>query len=100
MLAGKGEMLDQIVTTEAAAELQSEAVAMAAWVVMEKQPAYPGKVIARLTAGQPTAYLMVADTLAELRAALPSRLERSDRMPADPEEVVEIWFADTEDRSP
>jgi hypothetical protein len=35
------------------------------------------------------------DTLAEIHAALPPNLVRSDRQPANPPKVVEIWFADT-----
>jgi hypothetical protein len=36
---------------------------------------------------------MLADTLAGIQAMLPPGLVRSERMPADPPEVVEIWFA-------
>ena len=37
--------------------------------------------------------LLLAGTLAEIHAALPPHLMRSDRQPADPPEVVEVWFA-------
>jgi hypothetical protein len=35
---------------------------------------------------------MLADTLAGLHAQLPTGLARADRQPADPPEVVEVWF--------
>ena len=58
-------------------------------------PAYPERYAARLlTSGRaPSPYLMLADTLAEVQAMLPPGLVRSGRMPADPPDVVEIWFA-------
>ncbi len=62
------------------------------WVVMKDPPDYPGKVIARLVTETQTPYVLVADTLAEIHAALPARLARSERQPADLPEVVEIWF--------
>jgi hypothetical protein len=40
-------------------------------------------------------YVLVADTLAEIHAALAPNLVSKDRQPANPPEVVEIWFADT-----
>jgi hypothetical protein len=39
----------------------------------------------------PTPYVMLADTLDEIRAALPPGLHHSDRTPADPERLVELW---------
>jgi hypothetical protein len=42
----------------------------------------------------PSPYLLVADTLAEIHAALPPNLVRTDRQPVSPPEVIEIWFAD------
>ena len=48
-----------------------------------------------LTSGPvPSPYLLLADTLTGIRAMLPPGLVRSERMPADPPEVVEIWFAE------
>ena len=41
----------------------------------------------------PSPHLLVADTLAEMHAQLPPYLVRMERQPADPPEVVEIWFA-------
>jgi hypothetical protein len=40
----------------------------------------------------PSPYVLVADTLAEIHAQLPPHLVRAGRQPADPPEVVEIWF--------
>ncbi len=58
-------------------------------------PAYPERYAARLvTSGRtPSPYLLLADTLAGVREQLPAGLTRSERMPVDPPEVVEIWFA-------
>jgi hypothetical protein len=36
---------------------------------------------------------MLADTLAGIQGMLPPGLVRSERQPADPPEMVEIWFA-------
>jgi hypothetical protein len=39
-------------------------------------------------------YILVADTLAEVQAALPHGLKRSTRQPAELPDVVEVWFAE------
>jgi hypothetical protein len=44
--------------------------------------------------GAPSPYLLLADSLAGIRDQLPPGLVRSERMPGDPPEVVEIWFAE------
>ena len=69
--------------------------ALVAWAVLWDLPAYPGRYAARLlTSGQaPSPYLMLADTLAGIQAMLPPGMTRSERMPVDPPEVTEIWFA-------
>jgi len=41
----------------------------------------------------PSPYLLLADSLAGIQEQLPAGLTRSERMPVDPPEVVEIWFA-------
>jgi hypothetical protein len=87
-------MLDQIVTPEIARQLHEEALrtrGMAVWIVMEDQAAYPDKLMARLTTTEPTTYVLLADTLAEMRAALPPGMHRSDRTPADPVGLLELW---------
>jgi len=89
-----GAMLDQIVTPETARELHGEALrtrGMAVWIVMQDQPAYPGKLMARLATMETTPYVLLADTLDEMRAALPPGMYRSDRTPADPAGLVELW---------
>jgi hypothetical protein len=70
--------------------------ALVAWVVLWDLPAYPDRNAARLaTSGSASSpYLMLADTLAGVQEMLPPGLVRSERMPADPPEVVEIWFAE------
>ena len=69
--------------------------ALVAWVVLWDLPAYPERFATRLvTSGPaPSPYLLLAETLGDLRAMLPLGLVRSERMPADPPEVVEVWFA-------
>jgi hypothetical protein len=63
-----------------------------AWIVMRDLPEYPRLFVARLVADVPTPYALVGHTLAELRAQLPPGLERVERQPADPANVVEVWF--------
>ena len=54
---------------------------------------YPERYAARLATSTASPYLMLADTLAGIRAMLPPGLVWSERQYADPPEVVEIWFA-------
>jgi hypothetical protein len=87
-------MLDQIVTPEIARQLREEALrtrGMAVWIVMDDWVAYPGKLMARLATMQTTRYVLLADTLDGMRAALPPGMYRSDRTPADPAGLVELW---------
>jgi hypothetical protein len=67
--------------------------AVVAWVVMWDAPGYPNQVIARLATKRLSPYVLVADTLAGVQEQLPSGLVRAEQQPADPPEVVEIWFA-------
>jgi len=67
--------------------------ALVAWIVLWDLPAYPERYAARLATGSASSYLLLADTLAGVQAMLPPGLVRSGRMPGDPPEVVEIWFA-------
>jgi hypothetical protein len=60
---------------------------------MRDPPDYPGKVTARLVTDILAFYVLVADTLADVRAQLPPMLDRSERQPTDLPEVVEIWFS-------
>ena len=66
--------------------------ALVGWVVTRDPPGYPDRVVARLVTETPSPYVLVADTLAEIHAQLPPFLARAERQPADPPEVVEIWF--------
>ena len=89
---------DQIIDDAMARALHADACrdhALVAWVVLWDLPAYPERYAARLaTSGSPPSpYLLLAETLASIRAMLPAGLVLSERMPADPPEVVEIWFA-------
>jgi hypothetical protein len=89
---------DQLIDATMARALHADACrdhALVAWVVLWDLPTYPERFAARLvTSGQvPSPYLLLADTLADIQAILPPGLVRSGRMPVDPPEVVEIWFA-------
>jgi hypothetical protein len=89
---------DQLIDTAMALALHADACrdhALVAWAVLWDLPAYPDRYAARLvTSGQGMLpYLLLADSLAGIREMLPPGLVRSERMPADPPEVVEIWFA-------
>jgi hypothetical protein len=85
----------QIVDIMMARSLQEDAARnhpLFAWIVMDDVPEYLGAVVARLVTDAPTPYILIAQTLAEIHANLPSGLVRSERQPSDPLEVVEIWF--------
>jgi hypothetical protein len=66
---------------------------LVAWVVLWDLPAYPERYAARLATSTASPYLLLAETLAEIRAMPPPGLVWSERQYADPPEVVEIWFA-------
>ena len=90
---------DQLVDPTMARSLHADACrehALVAWAVLWDLPAYPDRYAARLvSSGQGMLpYLLLADSLAGIREMLPPGMKRSDRMPADPPEVVEIWFAE------
>ena len=87
---------DQVIDPATARALQidvARAHALSGWIVMRDPPDYPNKFAARLVAARPTPYVLLADSLDGLRAMLPPRLVRTDRQPAEPPEVVEVWFA-------
>ncbi len=89
---------DQIIDVAMARSLHADACrnhAAVAWAVFRDLPAYPDQYAARLATSGAAAspYLLLADSLPGIRAMLPSGLVRSERMPVDPPEVVEIWFA-------
>jgi hypothetical protein len=87
-------MGDHVITPEMATTLHAEAVQrreLPAWIVFRDEPNYPGKVIARLATDTPTAYVLAADTLAELRLILPRGLRVTKRHSVDPPEILEMW---------
>src|SRR4051812_39525365 len=89
---------DQLIDATMARALHAEACrthAIVAWVVMWDLPAHSNRCAARLVTSGQTAwpYLLLADTLAGIQAMLPPGLVRSERMPVDPPDVMEIWFA-------
>ena len=86
---------DQIIDAAMAQSIQADAERthpLLAWIVMRDEEAYPGEFLARLVTDGVTPYVLLADTLGGLHAQLPPGLDRSDRQPSDPPEVVEIWF--------
>lgn len=89
--------MDQIIDRNTARGLQDDAArvhGVVGWVVSQDPPAHPGRALmARLITTMPTPYILLADTLANLRAMLPAGLERSDPQPRDPPDVLEIWFS-------
>jgi hypothetical protein len=86
---------DQIIDEAMARSVQANAARThphSTWVVTRDEGTYRGKFVARLVTNAPTAYVLLADTLGELHVQLPPGTRWSDRQPADPPEVVEIWF--------
>jgi hypothetical protein len=85
---------DQLIDVDMARSLHADACrghALVAWVVLWDLPTYPERFAARLATGcQALSYLLLADTLAGIQERLPPGLVRSERMPVDPSEVVEI----------
>jgi hypothetical protein len=93
---GRPEMSDQIIDPLMARSLHDDAVRahpLVAWIVTESYSEQSGKLLARLVAPTPSAYVLAADTLAELRAQLPRGLTRSEPLPGGPPGVVEMWFS-------
>ncbi len=91
-------MPDQIIDAAMARSLHVDACRahpMVGWVIVTDPPHYPCKFVARLVTDAPSSYVLVANTLAEIHAALPPDLVRTDRQPVDPPEVVETSFAVT-----
>ncbi|MFL5280770.1 MAG: hypothetical protein ACJ8AW_07150 [Rhodopila sp.] len=87
---------DQVIDAEAAQSLTADVRrdhGLAGWIVVQDQPR-PGAFTARLVADTPTPYVLVGETLEELRVQLPQGLVRSARVPGDPPDLVEVWFAD------
>lgn len=65
------------------------------WVVYDHPQDFPDHFVARLWEGMdntPTATVLVADTLAELRDMLPPDLNGLERMEGDDPTIVETWL--------
>jgi len=76
--------------------VDTELSTRAVWFVFQPAPAHPGRVTARAHSmdnhgGVWLPGVLVADTLEELRTMIPAGLTRRDRVPVDPEGVVETW---------
>ena len=88
---------DQVIDAAMARSLHADAVRahpIVGWIVTQDPPDCPDRFVARLVTAVASPYVLVADTLAEVQAALPQPLKRSARPPADLPDVVEIWFAE------
>jgi predicted Zn-dependent protease len=88
--------MDQVIDAVMARALHADACRdhpLVAWVVWYDHPANPGRFIAQLTTSSPLPYLLAGDTLVEVQEQLPPGLQRFERQPVHPPEVVEIWFA-------
>ncbi len=86
---------DQIISATMALSIQKDAARkhpLVAWVVTRDEGTYYGQFVARLLTDAPTPYVLLGRTLGELHAQLPFGSRWSDRQPADPPEVVEVWF--------
>jgi hypothetical protein len=94
---------DQIIDATMARSIQADMTRkhpLLAWIITQDQDDHDGQFVARLVANEPTLYVMLADTLAELQAQLPRSLERVDRHSFRPREVVEIWFVPNNLKAP
>ncbi|PPQ30651.1 hypothetical protein [Rhodopila globiformis] len=86
-------MPDEIIDRGMASMVQTEARRtwqVVGWIVSADDPGHPGKFVARLLCGRPSPYVLLGDTLTELRAQLPAGLSRQ---PVEPEGAVELWYA-------
>lgn len=63
------------------------------WVIYQRPKDYPRKFVARLwDLDEPTATVLVADTLEEVRGLLPAGLFRLARLELDDPVIVETWM--------
>lgn len=85
-------MQEKVLDHQAACAVQAEAQRMwcvVGWKVVWDPPEHPGKFVACLLSGCPSAGALVDDTLDGLRAQLPPDLRCHPYKPAD---AVELWF--------
>lgn len=70
--------------------------ALPMWTVYRQPLDHPDHYVARMFVTLPapvaTHVAIVADTLEELRQALPAGLLRLERQPADEPQIVEVWI--------
>lgn len=63
------------------------------WVIYKSPKDFPGKYVARRWwLDSPTGQFLVADSLDDLRAMLPTGLDPIGRMPGDDPVIVEVWI--------
>lgn len=62
----------------------SRAHPLVGWGTMDDVPEYPSKLVVRLVTDRPSEYVLVAESLTDLRAQLPCYLSRAGRQSADP----------------
>ncbi|HYZ22901.1 MAG TPA: hypothetical protein VE690_12160 [Rhodopila sp.] len=87
---------DRVIDVAMALKLHAEARriwSIVGWCVTFDVRQQPGKYVARLLAGEPVPYVLVADTLDDLHASLPPGLMLLPGLPPDQPEIVELWFA-------
>ncbi len=85
----------QVITPEMARTVHADAVrehVLVGWVVSPGEDEHHNKLLARMVTGAATVYVLVAEALGELRSMLPPGLERSERQPADPPKLIELWW--------
>jgi hypothetical protein len=86
-------MNERIIGVRRARRIHEEACRiypLVAWLVTKQSSRF----IARLPTGEADLpHRLIADSLNDLRAALPHPLVRCNPLPSAPPEVVEIWFS-------
>jgi DUF438 domain-containing protein len=90
---------DQVIATRKAEELHSECMeqgVLPMWTVTWNTSDYPRKAVARLTMTidvvLQSPYVLIADSLEELREELPAHLIKLERHPGDDPVIVEVWL--------
>jgi hypothetical protein len=64
------------------------------WQVHDRPADYPASIVARpavIRTGRPLDYVLVADSIFDIRMMLPSGLRRYSRQAGDQLNVVEVW---------
>ncbi len=90
-------MIDEVIDRVLATGIQADArrrYVLVAWIVTSNEPDYPGRFVARMVTDRRSPFVLVGETLDDVRRQLPDGLVHSSRQPADLAEVVEIWFTE------